>query len=178
MSTPNIVLLGSSLLLVGGCAAQQPVPSSPPVQALATTDGGACQAAVSGADLSGWREVITPDFTFCVPVDWGVESGRARQGASTLEWGRGEPPRRVLGETTVTVPASGRRTRAFPNSDVRRFSEVIDGARAQMWRHRYREQFYTGARWTKPELWITGETPSPTAADLQLTIYRTVRFRR
>jgi hypothetical protein len=63
-----------------------------------------------------------------------------------------------------------------PDSDLRRFAEAIGGLEAQVWRNRFGTAYYTGARWDSPRVWVTGEAGAADVADLQVTIFRTVRF--
>lgn len=64
----------------------------------------------------------------------------------------------------------------IPDSDVRRFSEEIDGHVADMWRNRFGRKYYTGAQWSSPQVWLVGDAEDPATADLQVTVFRTVRF--
>lgn len=65
-----------------------------------------------------------------------------------------------------------------PDSDVRRFTEEIDGRTAQLWLNRVGRNYHTGAEWTGERVWIVGDATDPAAADVQIAIFRTVRFRR
>lgn len=136
-----------------------------------------CRATVKRMDVSAWREVATTQFTFCVPADWLVREDGAVHGSSEIEWGRGSPPNKVIGTSIVQIPAGGGATgRGLSDRDMQRFSEDIGGYHAQLWKNRFGSRYYTGARWESPAVWLTGEATIPRAAEIQLAIFRTVRF--
>jgi len=133
-----------------------------------------CRATVEGTDVSTWREVAANEFTFCVPAEWRVGERDARHGSATLTWGSGAPPHETLGKSTgpVAGPAVSRST-----LDLRQFSEEIGGRRAQLFRNRYGDDTYrSGASWDTPAVWLNGASRTAREADMQITIYRTVRF--
>jgi hypothetical protein len=136
----------------------------------------ACRIAVEGSDVSTWREVLTSDFTLCVPPDWVVNEGDARRGSSEIEWGRGALPDKVIGLSPVFLSPGGAPAPRLPDGDLRRFSEDIGGYRAQLFRNRFGTKYYTGISWEAPAVWLTGEATSLRSADVQIAIYRTVRF--
>jgi len=63
-----------------------------------------------------------------------------------------------------------------PIIENRRFGEVIGGHSADIWENRIDASYSTGARWNKPKVWLDGVARSLIAADVELTIFRTVRF--
>ena len=138
----------------------------------------ACRATVQRMDVSTWREVVTTQFTFCVPADWLVRDHGAEHGSSEIEWGDGSPPNKVLGQSTVAVPDVGRAGPRLMDRDMKHFSEDVGGYHAELWQNRFGSRYYTGARWESPAVWLTGEATIPRAAEIQLAIYRTVRFDR
>jgi hypothetical protein len=63
-----------------------------------------------------------------------------------------------------------------PNAEIKRFTEEIGGQTADMWRNRFDQDYYTGATWTNVNVYLVGETKDVSTADLELRIFRTVRF--
>ncbi len=122
--------------------------------------------------------VAADGFTFCVPPGWHGSGRTWRRGEGSVTWGTGAPPRTAVRTEVRTVPASEIETTpaGVPDSDLRRFTEVIGGQDAQVWRNRFGGAYYTGVRWDGPRVWLTGEAGGPETADLQLKIFRTVRF--
>ena len=125
-------------------------------------------------------------FTFCVPASWrpegeapapGVDARRWRGGGGTLAWDTGTYRPAPRGPVTVAVREDDPRRSAA--GEVRRFSESIGGAAAELWDDRIGERHYTGAQWTRPRrVHLAGEARDGSAAALQLDVYRTVRFDR
>jgi hypothetical protein len=62
-----------------------------------------------------------------------------------------------------------------PNG-VNRFAEVIDGRPADLWNNEFEGAFFTGAKWSKPAVYMAGESRDAVTARLQLQVIRTVRF--
>jgi hypothetical protein len=104
-----------------------------------------------------------------------------RRGTAEITWGRGtRAPQQVVRVTEIEVARVGvtPTPRSGPplNSDAQRFTEDIGGQRATVWRNRYAQDYRTGAEWESMRVWIVGEASDPGSADVQLTIFRTVRF--
>ena len=169
-----------ALSVLGGCGRATPAPATPsPSATAAAPTAEACTASVPAVDLSAWRLVTAQGFTFCVPPEWRGSGRTWHRGNATISWGLGEPARREVRTELRTVPASQAGSPpagAPPDSDIRRFAEAIGGRDAQLWRNRFGRAYYTGARWDSPRVWLTGEANGPDAADLEVTIFRTVRF--
>jgi 2-polyprenyl-6-methoxyphenol hydroxylase-like FAD-dependent oxidoreductase len=148
--------------------------------ATAAIPGPACRATVQGVDVTAWREIAAEGFRFCVPPAWRGSGQTLRHGGASLTWGLGEhPQRQAVATAVVTVPASELGTvtnGAVPNSDVRRFTEDIGGRQADVWRNRFGNKYYTGAPWSSPRVWLIGDAEDAPSANLQVTIFRTVRF--
>ena len=164
--------LVSLVMFTGACHGGQS-PSEAAASDIAAVSS-PCRAAVEGTDVSTWREVAAADFTFCVPAEWRVGEHDARHGSATLKWGAGVPPRETLGQSTgpVAGPAVSR-----SSLDLRHFSEEIGGRLAQLFRNRYGDdKYYSGASWDSPAVWLNGASRTARETDLQLAIYRTVRF--
>ena len=141
----------------------------------------ACRTGVPGVEVSSWREVAAEGFTFCVPSDWRGGGRTWRRGSAEITWGKGTRPRQQVAVVTETVivpagavprPPSG----PPPDSDLQRFTEEIGGHRATVWRNRFGQVYHTGADWESLRVWIVGEAADPASADVQVTVFRTVRF--
>jgi len=148
----------AALVAIGGCGHKGSSPSPAPVAEVP------CTAHVASQDLSQWKAVAADSFTFCVPREWRVQDGSAAGLDATLTWGTGAP---IAQKFTVLD---------MSNTEFHRFSEDIGGHSAVLWENRIITVYLTGARWTRPQVWIEGETRSLIAADVELTIFRTVRF--
>jgi hypothetical protein len=141
-----------------------------------------CPIAVTGTSEDEWRLVRADGFTFCVPSSW-RPSGRAgsdgtsprtwSRGRSSITWGTGEGER-----SRAIVPAPRRESSDQPPSPPRmeRSREEIGGRTADVWEGEFQGEYFTGASWTNPQVFIIGETRNSSTAKLQLAIYRTVRF--
>ena len=141
-----------------------------------------CTVTLPGADLSGWKEVRATGFTFCVPANWrpsgrargGVDAGTWRGGSGSITWGVGAyRPQEVV--TRVVVVGDGSPDPG-PPGQVRRFPEVIGGAAADLWDNQFDGKHYTGAEWRSRSAYISGDSRDGGTANLQLRVYRTVRF--
>jgi hypothetical protein len=136
---------------------------------------------VPGIEVASWREIAAEGFTFCVPPDWRGSGRSLRRGSAEITWGKGtRPPQQVAVVTQTVVAPAGAvpRPPSGPplDSDLRRFTEEIGGHRATVWRNRFGQGYHTGAHWESLRFWIVGEAADPASADMQLTIFRTVRF--
>ena len=137
-----------------------------------------CKAYVASRDLAGWKAVAADGFTFCVPPDWRVGRNSGIGNNASLSWGTGEQPHSVVREEVRTVKPSEFEAMVLANSqtDSRRFTENIGGRDANVWRSRSRDEYHTGAQWKTPRVWLVGKEQTADAADVDLTIIRTVRF--
>ena len=57
-----------------------------------------------------------------------------------------------------------------------RFTEIIDGRSADLWRLVSQGRISTGAAWSDPAIHFVGESRDETLALQQMAVYRTVRF--
>jgi hypothetical protein len=177
------------LLLLAACASGNRQGAAD--AAVAETAAEPCNVAVEAARGAPWRLVRGEGFTFCVPTTWragarrtsaGVDAHIWRGGQGSITWGTGtyQPQRRTVTVTTV-VPASAVGGAGMPPAPPagasRRSAETIGGYVADVWSNQFEGTHYTGAVWTVPaRVHITGESKSRVDADLQLAVYRTVRF--
>ena len=148
-------------LVAGACR------STPPAAAAAAE--APCAITPLVAAETAWRAVTRAQFTMCVPARWRVAERRAHLGTTSIAWGEGTPRGGPLSIGAARRP---------DGPDTRRFFEDIDRRTAQLYLIRSGTRYFTGAQWTTPAAWITGSASTPEAANLQLTIYRTVRFRQ
>jgi len=162
----------AALVAAGGCGhggatrAPAPVADAP------------CTAYVASRDLSGWKAVAADGFTFCVPPEWRVSRNSGSGQNATLTWGTGEQPHTVVREEVRTVSPSeiAALVSGTAQTDYRRFTENIGGRDASVWRNRSRDAYFTGAQWTTPRVWLVGTEQTADAAEIEITIIRTVRF--
>ena len=111
-----------------------------------------------------------------MPAD-GSEADAVAKGRRNDHWGMGML--RVngrLGDARSEPIGAAVRSPPHPDSEVRRFTEEIGGRTAEVFNNRFRSNHFTGAQWSSPRVWIHGRASSSAAADVQITIFRTVRF--
>lgn len=139
-----------------------------------------CSLAATNPTLATWREVRATGFTFCLPADWhpgGSTPGRVwHHEFASIEWRTGTYRPTRIRQEIVEVPAGSPLPDQPPNGQVDRFTETIGGQTADLWRNRLGGDFFTGAKWTTPAVYIIGKADGMTTAELEIRIYRTVRF--
>ena len=135
-----------------------------------------------------WRLVSATGFTFCVPAAWRSPEGQTWQGpGAAITWATGEPPRHpvAFGEVITRVPPgqSGlalQHGMAISSTGLAcwpaRYTESIDGRRAELRDFDCGDSRETGAEWRSPAIFFLGEAQDPAAAAVELQLYRTVRF--
>ncbi|MGH7662705.1 MAG: hypothetical protein ACRENI_00155 [Gemmatimonadaceae bacterium] len=136
-------------------------------------------------DAAGvWQEVRATGFTFCVPANWRPVGGSPagdhdattwRGDGGSISWRVGEYRPRPIRTEIATVRVGDPLPAASPG-EIRHFDEVIGGRRATLWDNQFEGEYYTGAKWVSPAIYLEGETRSRGSARLQLDVYRTVRF--
>ena len=173
-------LVAASLASLLACASGQSAGES----AAAATPATPCGVTVAGESLTGWRQVVTPEFSLCFPTDWNG-AGRSWRGTNArIQWSTssaGAPS----GSGVYTARAAGSgptsmspRTAQGPPAEHREMNETIDGRQVRLWQTRYGGTDYqVGAEWIASGIRITGEARTPAAAENLLVIYRTVRLR-
>jgi hypothetical protein len=139
-----------------------------------------CTASVPKVDLTGWARVQARGFTYCVPPDWHGSGSEQRRGQASITWGTGQPPVRTASVTRVVKVRAGDPLPPPPDqlsdADTRRFSESIGGADADLYENRVGLDYYTGATWDSMSIYFQGEAHDRSTAELEVTIFRTVRF--
>ncbi len=142
-------------------------------------DGALCDVAVQGAELRGWRAVATSRFTFCVPPDWSGdgESWRAANGASvSLSLGIADPGM-ASERMHASVPAHDARLMAGRSSaGTQPRSESIGGRSVSLYSSRSEGRYSWTAVWMASAISLLGTAFDRATSDLELTIFRTVRF--
>ena len=173
---PSLAVLVTLTVALGCGGASRPA-TTPPALA-ADPNVPPCTATVPSTDVTSWRAVAADGFTFCVPADWQQNGQQWRGGSAKIAWGTGEPPARTATTSEiVTVPSgSAMPSRPVRAPELQRFKEDIGGRTADVFKNRYGSHYFTGARWSAPAVWMDGEASSGGAAELQIKIYRTVRF--
>lgn len=162
----SMVILGAALLVA--CGARHGSTATP-AMAEATVP---CAVFVPSADSLEWKLVQAEGFTFCVPPGWRRSSARRWyvEGAG-VEWALGKYP-----ETTTIGVRRFRAGITGPDLNPRHFVEIIGGASAELWETHIQDADYTGAEWAEKHVYFQGKANGPRTADVELMIYRTVRF--
>ena len=135
-----------------------------------------CQVPVASAPQQTWRQIAAEGFTFCVPSTWRQSGANTFRGdGGWIRWGVGQFRPSAGGSTTrtLTVPAG---QLPLPAGRQNRFSESIGGSIAELWDNELEGTLYTGAQWTRPSVYLFGQSTSQAVRLQQLQIYRTVRF--
>lgn len=172
--------IGACTILSSGC--RSAAPESAPVLSPTLSSAAAvqCTAIVRKLDVSSWREVQMPTFLVCLPGEWKLSGTTWRRGPSTIRWGTGIYPdpegRPSATGSGLSGAAIDRQEGGTAGNVVRRFGEMIGGSWADLWRSRRGGIYRTGVQWTDARVWFAGQSPDAQTADLQLDIYRTVRF--
>jgi hypothetical protein len=175
------------LIIASACAGGAPPATSP------TSAGAAVQASdqawepcsVPVPENTGqWKQVEIPNATFCVPVTWEVSLTQARATGNRLTWGAQAQRQQV----TVTRVQGGMSATSIANSGAsssgttmaRRITEnaMIGGQMANVWFEEGTGRVATGIAFTdvRPYFAMTGEASGKANVELQLAIYRTIRF--
>jgi hypothetical protein len=163
----------SLLLLLAGLTVS--TPNLAVAQAAETVP---CSVPAASAPQEQWQQITARGFTFCIPSSWRAGARNTFRGdGGWVRWGTGEV-RRETGTTVVTVPANAiPSTLPTPPGRFNRFPETIGGFVAELWDSEVDGKFYTGAQWERPErIHLTGESTDARVRNIQLEIYRTVRF--
>ena len=167
--------------VIVGCGGQGATPAPTPARAELAASA-PCAATVAEQDLTTWRTVAAEGFSFCIPPEWTAEGHVWTRGGGKLTWGTGERPNGAVRTQTRLVTAAelsrmeSNADEASADRDVQRSTPVIDGRIADVFRNRIGTKYRTGAQWSDPRVWFTGEASSAEAADLEITIMKTVRF--
>lgn len=160
------------LLLTVACAGPSAqVTTNPSAAVSADEQSVACRVPVPSGEA--WRQVRAEGFTFCVPRSWRVRDGRATYTGGSVQWRQGTYSRVPF---TVGRVESGRPPPAMAGSRAEQFTETIDDRSAQLWLLSSRGTISTGASWSDPAMYFTGEARDEAMAAEHFAVYRTVRF--
>lgn len=144
-----------------------------------------CNVAVP--DGSGqWKLVEGVGFTMCVPSDWRVANTRATYSGGTVRWQSQERREAftvtsVRGASTPSATSMGNAGGSRASTTIARrqgVSEMIGGQMATIWSEEGNGRVGTGVEFRDPRLVITGEASGQQNVQLQLEVYRTIRFVR
>ncbi|HEX8319040.1 hypothetical protein [Longimicrobium sp.] len=158
---PVVLLIGLTACASSGASSHEDAPVV------------ACQVPVASSPQT-WRQITAEGFTFCVPSTWRQSGANTFRGeGGWIRWGVGQYRPTAIATTTVNVPAG-----QLPLSAGRqnRFSESIGGSIAELWDNELEGTLYTGAQWTRPSVYLLGQSTSQAVRLQQLQVYRTVRF--
>ncbi len=140
-----------------------------------------------GADPTPpWRLVGGAGFTFCVPSDWSASDDHTWQGGGgSITWSLANPASALVYRQVITdrPVQPGDIAQEGPNGvfsvtpcSSRRMEELIGGQHASLMASDCPGQQRTYANWATLALHFSGRAPGPATANLQLQVYRSVRF--
>lgn len=130
-----------------------------------------------------WKLVEITNVTFCVPSGWQVSATQARANGNRLNWGAtqqrvqvvvsGMPPGQMSGTSIANAGGSSAGT-----TMGRRITEnaMIGGQMGTMWYEEGTGRVGTGISFSRPTFAMVGEASGKDNVQLQLAIYRTIRF--
>lgn len=153
------------------CAGPSAPVATSPSAAASLEQSAACSVPVPAGET--WRQVQAEGFTFCVPESWRVRGGRAIYTGGSVQWLHGTPRRIPF---TVGRVESGRPPPAVASGRAQRFTETIGGRSADLWLLSSGGAISTGASWSDPAMYFTGEARDDAMAAEHFAVYRTVRF--
>jgi hypothetical protein len=168
--------------LGAGCARAVPVDSAAdaaPATASANVELEPCPAPAP-AEHGPWRMVRGAGFAFCVPTSWAPSAPPPDGGADrrSYRFADGEifwSQSGVSRAGTMRIPAG----LAPAQPTVQRTTETIGGQTAELSITEWPDvaRLRTFARWTGgTSLYFNGQARTRDAAELELAVYRTVRF--
>ncbi len=177
------------VLLLAACKrGSAPAGAEPAVEAAAGQS--AAQAATQPCNVvlpegSGqWKLIEGVGFTMCVPAEWRVANTRATYAGGTIRW-QNSQARLPFTVTSVrgapSATSMGGNTSSTASTNVGRrqgVSEMIGGQMASIWSEEGNGRVGTGVSFRDPPLSITGEASGKQNVQLQLAVYRTIRFVR
>lgn len=162
----SMVIAG--VILLAGCGAHNGSTAAPTPVAVVP-----CAVPVPSADSLEWKLVQASGFTFCVPPGWRPAGAQGWRGeGASIEWAAGRKPQ--PNEVVRRVPAGV--GIGEPAPVPRHFVEIIGGESADLWDNHMSGTNYTSAEWGEKRVYFRGKSSGPRGADIELMIYRTVRF--
>jgi hypothetical protein len=138
-----------------------------------------CTAELPEVNLTGWKEVQADGFTFCLPRDWKADSQEWMRGRSRLWWDYGPlaAPRPRPVPVDMQSGMAARRVLRPSDTPPLDTTETIGGRPARLTRAANPIDFATTAVWQTPQIHFRGYAQDLETANLELDVYRTVRFR-
>ena len=171
---------------IAGCsgAPAATTPSTAGTAAVQTSDQAWEPCPVSVPPNTGdWKLVEITNITFCVPSAWQVSATQARATGNRLTWGTSQQRGQVR---VVGVPAGQMSGSSIANAGAssagttmaRRITEnvMVGGQMGAMWYEEGTGRVATGISFTRPTFSMAGEASGKANVELQLAIYRTIRF--
>lgn len=177
-----------ALVLASACSSGGASPSTTP------SPGGAASMEASGQrgepcpvpvppNTGDWKLVEITNVTFCVPAAWEVSATQARATGNRVSWGAtaqrmqvvvsGIPPGQMSGTSIANAGGSrGGTTMARRVTE----NEMIGGQMGAIWYEEGTGRVATGISFTRPTFAMSGEASGRANVELQLAIYRTIRF--
>ena len=155
------------MVFLAACGARHGSAAPPPAMAVVP-----CPVSVPAADSLEWKLVQATGFTFCVPPGWRASGARGWLGDGMgVEWGTsGQRESLYFSRRQFPVGNKG------PDPQPRRVVEMIGGESAELWDGRVQDAEYTFAEWAGRHVYFEGKASGPRGAEVELMIYRTVRF--
>jgi hypothetical protein len=124
-----------------------------------------------------WKQITATNVTFCIPAAWRVRGMRASYGGGSIRWQNTAPPvmtRQATGPQSIA--GSGTSANSSPVR-TERLPETIGGRQAEVWRQMGVGRLQTGVSFAQsPQFFMTGEASGDENVNLQLAVFRTVRF--
>ena len=129
------------------------------------------------AETGEWKQVSDASVTFCVPSTWRIRGTRAIYSGGNIQWQHNAPPVQTrsssgpssIGSSSRSAGASAVRTESFP--------EVIGGAQAEISWQTGVGRLQSRVSWRQPLFSMVGEAAGESQLQIQLAVYRTVRFK-
>ena len=190
-------LLPTALLLAacaGGSSSAGEAPTAQSTDAAAASSAATepCNVPVP-ANSAGWKLVQGTGWTMCVPADWRVSTNRATYSGGTVRWQNGQARLPVTVTSVRVVGGSGATSTGSSGTSIanaggtragttmgrrQSLSEMIGGQMATIWSEEGNGRVGTGVSFREPQLSMTGEASGQRNVELQLAVYRTIRFQR
>ena len=177
------------VILIQACASRPPLWTP-----AARLDATSCAPPSATAGRS-WKLVAGAGFTFCVPSDWQSRDGHSwRGGSGSITWGAGTPapwpqvPQveragEIYGTVTYVSPGEVAAPSSIPMvpaatlpCSAKRFTERVGGVLADFYHGDCDGRHSTGAWWLAAGAFVAGVAADAETAELQLQVYRSVRF--
>ena len=128
------------------------------------------------AETGDWKQVSDANVTFCVPSTWRIRGARAIYSGGNIQWQHSTPPAQTRSSSGPTSIGGSSRSDGGSSVRTENFSEMIGGAPAEMSRQTGVGRLQSRVSWRQPLFSMVGEAAGETQLQVQLAVYRTVRF--